>query len=703
MVSAFWSGRRPAWFFGGLAVAVVALTVWLLRSGSGGNVSTVLALPVSVASLTVAVWGLVPIPALSQAARDLSRRVAQERGGARRQALGLSGDARPANVRFRPPGTGDEPELLRWRTDGGPGRGTLRNVAAFYQSLDRGRMVILGEPGAGKTVLASQLVLDLIQALPGGELQTASRPPVPVWLSLTSADLGEPHELASTPSEELSSRFDQWMAKQVSVTYRVPGPTAERLVREGWVLPVLDGLDEMDPPIKGTGGPRLRAAAVVRALNAGTGRRPVVLACRRGEYGQLARSAGGTSEDPVLQDATQIVLQPLQVPAICDYLTQHFPQGQPVRLATRWQGVRAMLRTSQGREGTLAAVLSSPWLLFLAVTAYLDDATDPGELTRMAPDQIPTYLLDHLIPAMTRHVPGPGGRQYQSSRVRTWLTTLAVHLDQTSGDPRLHWSPTDLHLQRLWPIAGRKAVQLLTALTVMALIGAAVAIVVLVWLQAHGTWVSGSTIAWVGVTLLIIVLVVLGCLSIMATDPVIRRLSPNIRSGGSRRRLIVGLAVGLTAGLAADLASNFAVGLVVALVAGLGVGLAGNFSLAAEPTTVMRQNITYALVVGLAVGVAVGLGVGLEGGSPFGPSYGLVAGLTNGLAAGVAVGLIGGLATWIRYVIGCMLARRKGMLPQRVGQFLDWAYRANLLRMSGTGIQFRHRELQVWLSESARN
>jgi hypothetical protein len=37
------------------------------------------------------------------------------------------------------------------------------------------------------------------------------------------------------------------------------------------------------------------------------------------------------------------------------------------------------------------------------------------------------------------------------------------------------------------------------------------------------------------------------------------------------------------------------------------------------------------------------------------------------------------------------------MLPQRVGHFLDWAYDANLLRMSGTAAQFRHRELQAWL------
>lgn len=61
-----------------------------------------------------------------------------------------------------------------------------------------------------------------------------------------------------------------------------------------------------------------------------------------------------------------------------------------------------------------------------------------------------------------------------------------------------------------------------------------------------------------------------------------------------------------------------------------------------------------------------------------------------------------GLAVWIRYLIGCALARRQGLLPRHVGRFLDWAYRANLLRMSGTAVQFRHRERQAWLTAPAR-
>ena len=158
----------------------------------------------------------------------------------------MSGDARPADMAFRSPVTHDEPELVRWRSDGGPEHGTLRNVASYYRSLDRGRMVVLGEPGAGKTVLATQLVLDLIERLPGSELQPGARPPVPVWLSLTSVDLGETDSLARASAEELAARLDQQMATQISAAYQIPRAAADRLIREHWVVPVLDGLDEMD-------------------------------------------------------------------------------------------------------------------------------------------------------------------------------------------------------------------------------------------------------------------------------------------------------------------------------------------------------------------------------------------------------------------------------------------------------------------------
>ena len=714
MSRGFWAARRPGWVAAGLLAAVASLTVLLLRERSGGNTATILSLTVSIASLGVALWGLRPAPPLSGIARDLAARVAQERGRVRRQALGMSGDARPAEVAFQSPLAGDEPELVRWRSDGGAERGTLKDVADYYRSLERGRMVVLGQPGAGKTVLATQLVIDLAEALPDGELQPGAKPPVPVWFSLPSLDLGEPGSLDRLSAEELAARLDEWIAAQMWAVYQIPRPTARKLLAEPWVLPVLDGLDEMDSSSTDASNPRPLATAVVRALNAGTGRRPVVLVCRRAEYGQLARSSTTGGEDPVLQDATQIVLQPLDVTAICGFLARRFPGRHPGELDARWDSVRRVLQDAIAAQhaGSLAHVLSSPWQLFLATAAYQNDDTDPGELIRLPVGRVGEHLLARLIPALTRSTPRPDGDYYSAGDVRTWLSALAGHLERSSK--QLGWSPADLRLERLWPIGGWKAVQRLYALATIMIIWAAVALVGLVWVAENGRWYPDTRPAWVGLIGAVII-VSLFCIFIASyIDPSLNRLDLRLASPAKRRKLAGGLAFGLAFGLAAGLALGLAFGLAGALVSGLAGGLAlglafglagglvsglmlglqGNFSLAEKPTSVMRQNLAF----GLAFGLAGGLAVGLVLGRAVGLAFGLAAGLAFGLAAGLAFGL----AVWIRYLIGCSLARRQGLLPRHVGRFFDWAYRASLLRMSGTAIQFRHRELQAWLIAPAR-
>lgn len=720
MTGEFWAVRRPGWVAAGLLVAIAAMTVWLLKAKSGGNTATVLALAVSVASLAVAFRGLRSSPPLSRVARELADEVVQDRGRARRQALGMSGDFRPADVTYRSPLPQDEPDLVSWRSDGGPEHGTLASVADFYRSLDRGRMVVLGEPGAGKTVLATQLVIDLVEALPDGELQPGARPPVPVWLSLTSIDLGDTDSLAAASAEEIAARLDQQIALQISASYQISRPAAESLTRGRWVLPVLDGLDEMDPP-----GPdashsgRPRAAAVVRALNSGTGRRPVVVVCRRGEYGQLARSAVATGEDPVLQDASQIVLQPLDLTTIYNYLTRRFPGESPGTIASRWQNVQAALQapTTPGQAVSLADVLSSPWRLFLAATAYQDRGSDPDELIRLPATDLGGYLIGQLIPAVAHHTPRPRGDHYRPGDVHTWLVTLARHLFQTSNDPKLQWSPTDLRLERLWPIAGQKSVPRLAALACSALLGVVFAIAGLVWVKSNGHWYPNTQAAWTGLIGVFALIVWGGIFFDSTSDRPLNRLELRFTSSASRRRLIGAIAGGLATGLVyalglvlvTDLRGSLAIGkvssllygLLVGLIVGLADGLGRNSSVASQPTSVMRQNITYALTVGLATWI----GIALVAIVIYGQLHRLAIelpivlgfGLAFGLASGIWIGLVVGLASWIRYLVGCRLARRRGKLPPRVGQFFDWAYRAGLLRMSGTAVQFRHRELQAWL------
>ena len=68
----------------------------------------------------------------------------------------------------------------------------------------------------------------------------------------------------------------------------------------------------------------------------------------------------------------------------------------------------------------------------------------------------------------------------------------------------------------------------------------------------------------------------------------------------------------------------------------------------------------------------------------------------------LAFGLVYGNGNvWLRYALGIRAASQQGLAPRRPARFLDWCLLHGVMRMSGTSIQFRHRQLQDWLMASA--
>jgi hypothetical protein len=335
------------------AAVVVGLTWWLLAAGDEGTtVATVIGAPIGIIGLAVSVYPYIrPRPSedvleteAGMLRRDLVKRVLAEQ----QKMLAESGSPHPADVGFAPP------EVVTWRSDGDDRTGSLSEIADYYRGLRMGRLLILGEAGAGKSVLANQLLIQLSGADAAVERPAAIRRRVPVRLSLPSFDPGPDH--ADAGNSVLSARLDAWIRRRLVGDYGVTDASARRLVEGGWILPVLDGLDEMD----GEPGPATRAAAVVRALNhpAGTGLRPVVVACRSDRYQQLMAVDADPGRETVLQDVAVIRMQPLTVRQVTQYLTARF--FDPVRheeASPRWQPVLASLRKAP--DGPLARALSS--------------------------------------------------------------------------------------------------------------------------------------------------------------------------------------------------------------------------------------------------------------------------------------------------------------------------------------------------------
>jgi hypothetical protein len=165
-----------------------------------------------------------------------------------------------------------------------------------------------------------------------------------------------------------------------------------------------------------------------------------------------------------------------------------------------------------------------------------------------------------------------------------------------------------------------------------------------------------------------------------------------------------------------SLISGSAGGLAFGLFGGFLVSAADNDMRSVGPRDVIRADGWYELVSSLVFGsmaaavfsfmfileyVAAGdFGLSVVAGSLL--LVGLVIGFPTGVFAGLAgilrLGSGNGSCTWFRYHLAVLLyaARRRG--PLRFGMFLDWAHDAGLLRVSGPAYQFRHRQIQDWLT-----
>lgn len=684
MTSRIWSPSSRLLMIAGsmLALAgVVWLTWWLLgktNGGDGAGIANVLALPVTVVGTAVAIWGLRARPyaddpdVLDRRASELLAAIVKSEARTLAQLMGDTGDPRPANVGFA------QYEVIQsnWRSDGGTAVGSLETIADYYVSLRLGRLVVIGEPGAGKTVLATRLLLDL--ATP-----ESSRLRIPVRLSLPAFSIPEGEFNAAKVRDQL----DDWIADQLAATYHVEPEVTKALVAQKRVLPILDGLDEMDPDE----GRATRARIVLDALNvaAGPGGWSVVVTCRAERYQEIARTGSA------LQDATVITMQPLFVEQAIGWLAHRFPDSsQSDGAQKRWHPVIALMRKHSIR-GRLARCLTNPLMLYLAAAVYHDDQ-DPRELCDKGFEELRDHLLGQFIPAAVRYHSYSKGRHYDPDNAEKWLRVLARHLVRMSDLGR---SAVDVHVYELWrttgmpPHLGRRV-----RLQAAAIIGGipTIAFMLIFWCAAiyNSQFRDGQVIAFAAV--FNVIFFAAGLLMENQSDPKPpdRLAISGLGDRAGRRRLVEGLAialaVGALAGLLFGIVAGFAFAVLFLFMASVRVQFDEPNQAATRPSGPLGQAIVRDITVGAVAALTVGVALALS------PTLNVVPAFVAVLAVGLMFG--GGLGTslWPHYV----LATRRLGLPFRLGRFLDWAYGAGLVRLAGTATQFRHRELQDRLART---
>lgn len=239
-------------------------------------------------------------------------------------------------------------------------------IALVFGRIPTRRLVVLGEPGAGKTMLLIRLLLDLVEhRSPGGA--------VPVLFSLASWD-PDRHDLYPWMADELAQEHSALRARApASLSQSSTSTQAYALLEQRLILPILDGLDELPQAV------RARALqAINEALPAG---QPLVLSCRTAEYRSALTTPSGTSV--LLNGAAGIRLLPLEPEKAAAYLTRD------AGAAARWRAVSVSL----GSNTPVSEALSTPLSLFLARTSGGDDL-----LHDIAMDHLETHFGHHHVP-----------------------------------------------------------------------------------------------------------------------------------------------------------------------------------------------------------------------------------------------------------------------------------------------------------------
>lgn len=247
-------------------------------------------------------------------------------------------------------------------------------IKDLFDSMN-GEMLILGEPGSGKTTTLLELARDLINLTFEDELQ-----PIPVVFNLSSWN-------------DRWKNLGVWLTDELNSKYQVPKKVASEWIEDGQLILLLDGLDEVKQEQRNM---------CVDAIN--TFRREhtidLVVCSRIADYESL------TSK---LQLQGAIVLQPLTAEQIDSYLAS---------FRDELAAIRALLQA----DSTLQEMVQSPLLLSILVLAYRGMPTE----TLQAIGTVEARRK-HLFEAYVERMFDRKGKddRYTQAHTLHWLSWLA--------------------------------------------------------------------------------------------------------------------------------------------------------------------------------------------------------------------------------------------------------------------------------------
>ena len=295
-----------------------------------------------------------------------------------------------------------------------------RRIKDIFDEANR-LLLILGEPGSGKTTTLLQLARDLI-----AEVDDAFTQPVPVILNLSTwTNKAQP--------------LDEWLVAELNSKYRLPKKDGQRWLKERRILPLLDGLDEVKAENR---------AACVEKLNqlvTDYGLQGLAVCSRIKDY---------TALDVRLAFYRAIYIEPLTSEQVDEYLN---------RAGDKLASLRATLQNDEA----LRNMAQSPLILNIMSLAYQNTSAGALNDPMLNTNEVRRkHLFDTYIARM--FIRKASARQYEDEQTKQRLSWLAQNMQRHNQDMSLieglqpSWLSTH-QLQWLYIIASRLIIGMMIA------------------------------------------------------------------------------------------------------------------------------------------------------------------------------------------------------------------------------------------------
>jgi hypothetical protein len=268
---------------------------------------------------------------------------------------------------------------------------------------EKGGLLIIGNPGVGKTVLLLKIAISLLD-----KTDASKREAFPVIFNLASW----------SPMYE---RFEDWLKVTLESGYGLSTDFAEILLHHERIIFLLDGLDELarnedEKPAAERRGECLKS--LNQYLNRG---KKVVICCRRDEFVQIKKLKG--QDAPVAAKVALLDLTKNQIEnALLEATHREGGKGNKID-AISASHILEFLTLKKSK--VLLDILRTPFYFTTALEVFDKPILDDNQLPNKT-DALKKYLLDKFIETKLYRTPNPN--KFKPAKARWWLTWVAIVL-----------------------------------------------------------------------------------------------------------------------------------------------------------------------------------------------------------------------------------------------------------------------------------